>query len=932
MDHKTFDLIETKADGDTGTFTAYASVFDNVDHVGDRMLRGAFRKTLTEWRKTGDPIPVILSHQHDDPSSIIGEADPRAVYEDDRGLVVQGQLDLENDKARQVHRLMKKRLLKGWSFGYTTPPGGQKRVNGANEINEVNLIEVGPTLKGANAEALLQAVKEHPEIEGKVETFSKPGTADVTPSDRAKLRPLAEHYLSQAHPFTACVRDQVKHGLPEDHAKRRCAVLLDTFDPNRERHSRPKALDIELARYAEEEAKLSAATETDVEHTQPLPQAKTPPDYGDTATGTERYEDLERDLEVAAVDPGPGPVAQRAEPVPELPGDPPSAEETGRYDDLERDLEVAAVDPGPAPEEPVRPEPPSEESPPSPPAEDKSLDELEFEVATGEEFKKFNPRQPRDPHSGEWTNTPSGWRYHQSVGVAGGVGPAPPVTFHPETGRRLRGTPNTKPLESDSEEEIASALEQMGTGEERVINGVKVRATAIGYSDEHGNPIGSGQPSAPGTRAVAARALVRRARARRVGTGGGFGPMPPVVALRSIDEEIADLEVMALELETAVKQDGPAQGGPYNNGGGGSTDGSYSLEACAKRMQALAAEMLSDNPPDVGEVRQRMQGIIDELPGGKDGSYGQKATNAPWDGSASRFTDEQYARSCVLDRAKCGDVGDMSAKQRYSLPIREPGGALNRNAVHAAAARISQVQACGAAIASAKNALRRAYGELGEDAPEAVKEYLGIERYDELEFDLARKGVSGETPERVKVGDVITEDELLGVRDVILKAVWSTAMINDLPDSSFLYVEPGGTKDGEGKTVPRSKRYFPYKDSSGNIDLPHLRNAIARIPQSGLSAALKEKLQSRAQRILAAQGQKKRTEEASAEERNAMPDAHASLVDHIDAVELDLATHGVDLTSPPQVKEAPGPKPSTEELDERYHDLMLQILSGEEQK
>lgn len=80
---------------------------------------------------------------------------------------------------------------------------------------------------------------EQEEVFAKVETFSKPGTADVTPSDRKKIEPLARHYLSMDHPFTHCVADQIKHGLSQDHANRRCAVLLDTFDPERKLHSRP---------------------------------------------------------------------------------------------------------------------------------------------------------------------------------------------------------------------------------------------------------------------------------------------------------------------------------------------------------------------------------------------------------------------------------------------------------------------------------------------------------------------------------------------------------------------------------------------------------------------------------------------------------------------------------------------------------------------
>jgi hypothetical protein len=53
----------------------------------------------------------------------------------------------------------------------------------------------------------------------------------------------------------------------------------------------------------------------------------------------------------------------------------------------------------------------------------------------------------------------------------------------------------------------------------------------------------------------------------------------------------------------------------------------------------------------------------------------------------------------------------------------------------------------------------------------------------------------------------------------------STADLNNLPDSAFAYIEPGGTKDGDGRTVPRSKRHFAIHDAA------HVRNALARIAQ-----------------------------------------------------------------------------------------------------
>ena len=70
-------------------------------------------------------------------------------------------------------------------------------------------------------------------------------------------------------------------------------------------------------------------------------------------------------------------------------------------------------------------------------------------------------------------------------------------------------------------------------------------------------------------------------------------------------------------------------------------------------------------------------------------------------------------------------------------------------------------------------------------------------------------------------------------------ATWDTAYINALPDSAFAYIEPGGTKDSSGRTVPRSLRHFPHHDESGQPDRPHVANAMARIPQSDLPAAAK---------------------------------------------------------------------------------------------
>ena len=79
----------------------------------------------------------------------------------------------------------------------------------------------------------------------------------------------------------------------------------------------------------------------------------------------------------------------------------------------------------------------------------------------------------------------------------------------------------------------------------------------------------------------------------------------------------------------------------------------------------------------------------------------------------------------------------------------------------------------------------------------------------------------------------------------LMERVWTRKYINDLPDSAFAIILPGGKKDEEGKTTPRDLRKFPHHRADGSIGLPHLRtalsrfrlgeNANARLPQSDLT-------------------------------------------------------------------------------------------------
>ncbi len=92
--------------------------------------------------------------------------------------------------------------------------------------------------------------------------------------------------------------------------------------------------------------------------------------------------------------------------------------------------------------------------------------------------------------------------------------------------------------------------------------------------------------------------------------------------------------------------------------------------------------------------------------------------------------------------------------------------------------------------------------------------------------DATGKVAKGETEEILSdvTGEAI-KGEFTSEHEAAAKAKLSSAEMNDLPDSAFAYIEPGGEKDDEGKTTPRSLRHFAIHDKA------HADNAAARIAQ-----------------------------------------------------------------------------------------------------
>jgi uncharacterized protein len=150
--------VELKTAGmPKGQVEALVSVFGNVDLGGDRVMKGAFAGTIAKWKADGRPVPVVFSHKWDDPWAHIGAVDD--LEETEQGLKARYTLDVDdNPLAAHIYRLMKRGSLKEHSFAYSI--NKEKRgEDGAVELHDLDIIEVGPTLKGMNPDTELLSVK-----------------------------------------------------------------------------------------------------------------------------------------------------------------------------------------------------------------------------------------------------------------------------------------------------------------------------------------------------------------------------------------------------------------------------------------------------------------------------------------------------------------------------------------------------------------------------------------------------------------------------------------------------------------------------------------------------------------------------------------------------------------------------------------------------
>lgn len=149
------DRIGAKDNLTAGQFTGYASVFGNVDSVGDKIVKGAFAQSLKDFGEGGAGIPCYWCHETSDPEMNLGTT--LEATEDEHGLFVKVQLDLDNPKAAYAYKLLKEKRVRQMSFAYQVTDGEDKK--DCFEITGCKIFEVSIVPVGANQATSIESVK-----------------------------------------------------------------------------------------------------------------------------------------------------------------------------------------------------------------------------------------------------------------------------------------------------------------------------------------------------------------------------------------------------------------------------------------------------------------------------------------------------------------------------------------------------------------------------------------------------------------------------------------------------------------------------------------------------------------------------------------------------------------------------------------------------
>ncbi len=144
-----------------GHIEAYTAIFNNVDEGNDRILPGAFTRTIqnskTRAKSRGKKyvLPMLWNH---DPAELIGGWTD--MTEDGTGLKCRGDVSLATQRGREYYALAKVAMSDEFSIVYDIPTGGAKYdKSGVRELGELRLFSCDPVTFAMNDATYMVGVK-----------------------------------------------------------------------------------------------------------------------------------------------------------------------------------------------------------------------------------------------------------------------------------------------------------------------------------------------------------------------------------------------------------------------------------------------------------------------------------------------------------------------------------------------------------------------------------------------------------------------------------------------------------------------------------------------------------------------------------------------------------------------------------------------------
>jgi len=193
-----------------GIIKGLASTYGNIDRGNDRVMAGAFDKTIKTYKDKNRKMRMFFQH---DLMSPIGAFD---VFKSvDNGLYVEGQINLLTQKGEESYYLAKQGVLTDFSIGYyirdykeveeiaSYDDNGTPLKKTVTELLELEIAEISLVTNPMNEEAIVTDIKSLEKISDiskalKAKGFSNSEANDIIYKIKQDVKARDEHKTNSA--------------------------------------------------------------------------------------------------------------------------------------------------------------------------------------------------------------------------------------------------------------------------------------------------------------------------------------------------------------------------------------------------------------------------------------------------------------------------------------------------------------------------------------------------------------------------------------------------------------------------------------------------------------------------------------------------------------------------------------------------------------